>query len=248
MMAPAGMQMNRGDDLATYQNLLIKQTRKGCFQELFGCEANTEFKIATMENKGADMFYALEDTSCLMRFICRGNRPFSLKMTHGLDGSGQELAVFDRPFRCPLGSLKCCCYQKITATAKGVEIGEVSETCWCFVPTFAVRDASNQEQYKISMPRCCGGMCVDICAEGCCKCRVPFYLFKPGDPMNKGNEVGKIVKIWGGFGKEFLTDADTFETEFPADADADTKLRIVGGVFLINQLYFEGAKGGGGGM
>jgi hypothetical protein len=50
--------------------------------------------------------------------------------------------------------------------------------------------------------------------------------------------------VWGGIAKEFLTDADTFEVQFPADADPDTKLRIVGGVFLINQLFFERQKGG----
>lgn len=31
--------------LGAYESLFISQTRKGCIQELFGCEATNEFKI-----------------------------------------------------------------------------------------------------------------------------------------------------------------------------------------------------------
>ena len=48
--------------------------------------------------------------------------------------------------------------------------------------------------------------------------------------------------------REFLTDASTFETTFPTDSDPDQKLRLVGGVFLMNQLYFERQGGGGVGV
>lgn len=37
--------------LEPHSGLFFKQTRKGCFQECLGCEAQTEFNIATMENK-----------------------------------------------------------------------------------------------------------------------------------------------------------------------------------------------------
>ena len=47
--APAPPSMDRAGDsakaLGAYESLLVSQTRKGCIQELLGCEATNEFKI-----------------------------------------------------------------------------------------------------------------------------------------------------------------------------------------------------------
>ena len=70
--------------LAKYPNLFVKQTKKGCLQELLcGCDANNEFKIATMEDKQHDVFYAIEDTSCCIRFFCSTARPFKIRVSQG---------------------------------------------------------------------------------------------------------------------------------------------------------------------
>lgn len=70
--------------LAKYPNLFVKQTKKGCLQELLcGCDANNEFKIASMEDKQHDVFYAIEDTSCCIRFFCSTARPFKIKVSQG---------------------------------------------------------------------------------------------------------------------------------------------------------------------
>ena len=47
-MHPTNVTMDRGDGakmLAGYESLFVKQTKKGCIQELLGCEATNEFKI-----------------------------------------------------------------------------------------------------------------------------------------------------------------------------------------------------------
>ena len=88
-------------------------------------------------------------------------------------------------------------------------------------------------------------MCVDCCAEGCCSCRFPFYLFPPGSKGTKDEQVGSIVKIWTGLSKELFTDADNFEVKFPVNADAESKARLIGATFFINQLFFENQGGGG---
>ena len=56
--------------------------------------------------------------------------------------------------------------------------------------------------------------------------------------------MGRIVKVWGGLGQEILTDADSFEVEFPDDADSVMKANILGATFLINQLFFESNSAG----
>ena len=83
---------------------------------------------------------------------------------------------------------------------------------------------------------CCGCL-PDICKEGCC--RVPFYVYTPEtDGSIDGSHVGKIVKLWAGFGNELLG-IHKFSCEFPKDADAATKTRLVGATLLLNEIYFK---------
>lgn len=63
---------------AQHPNLFVKQTKKGCIQEMLGCEAKTEFKVATMEQKEEDHMYILEDTSFLNRLCLGGIRPWEM--------------------------------------------------------------------------------------------------------------------------------------------------------------------------
>ena len=119
------------------------------------------------------------------------------------------------------------------------------EEFFCCVPKFAVFNAEGVQTHVIHQPKCCGGLCVDVFAEGCCSCRIPFYVYnvtKGAD--NKITESdkhdGAITKVWGGMAKEIFTDADNFELSFPSKADVNNKATLLGGVFLINQLFFEG--------
>merc|ERR1719153_1578187 len=56
---------------------------------------------------------------------------------------------------------------------------------------------------------------------------------------NKGEEVGKISKKWGGALKEMFTDADTFSVTFPKDLDSKTKAILFGTAILVDFAYFE---------
>ena len=242
---PMAIDRNAGECsiLSNQSNLFVKQTKKGCFQELCGCEANTEFKIATMDKREDDIYYALENTSCCVRFCCRGNRPFQIDLWSGKDKNGIQIGKFQRPFRCMMANCKCCCYQEISAVnSSGVKMGSVKENCWLCVPSFDVKDADNKAVYLLKYPTCCMGLCINCCAEGCCNCRIPFYIYDTGDKK----QVGKIVKVWGGLGQELFTDADKFELEYPPDADASRKMTLLGATFFLNALFFESQKGGGG--
>ena len=183
--------------------------------------------------------YALEDSSCPNRFCCGTCHPFEMNLSEGAEAGGALVARYDRPLRCAHGPAKCCCYQEIaTLDAAGAPAGRTVETCYCCVPQFHVEKPDGTVEYKLSQPTCCGGMCVNICAEGCCNCRIPFYIF-PASASTSGKPVGKIVKVWSGLVSEAFTTADNFELQFPDDAHNDSKARLVGALFLLNQLYFE---------
>jgi len=51
-------------------------------------QAKTEFMISTMEAKENFFLYALEESTCLMRFICNGNRPWTMNVSQGAQAGG----------------------------------------------------------------------------------------------------------------------------------------------------------------
>lgn len=209
------------DFLDKHPNLFVKQTRKGWLTELCcGCDANTEFKIATLDDQNHDILYATENTSCCIRVCCEPLRPFTITVTEGGVSGGKLHSVHERPFTCPLACGKCCCFQEIeTKNLTGAVVGRVVEDSWCCVPSFKVLDMHQNVQYSVRQPTCCGGCCVNCCAEGFCSCRFPFYFYEPGK-HTAGEEVGKVVKVWSGIINEIFTDADKFELRFPVNADA----------------------------
>lgn len=81
----------------------------------------------------------------------------------------------------------------------------------------------------------------DVCAGGCCNCKIPFYIYKH-DEDEPGKHVGEIVKIWGGLTSELFTAADTFMVKYPEGSDTNTKANLIGATLMINQLFFEAQK------
>ena len=55
----------------------------------------------------------------------------------------------------------------------------------------------------------------------------------------KEEKVGYITQVWVSLMTEVFTDASTFEVNFPADASQESKARLLGANFLINQVCFR---------
>jgi hypothetical protein len=198
-----------------------------------------EFNVGTLADNDKHIMYALEDSTCLNRFLCGPCRPFEMNLSEGAEAGGAPIAKYSRPLRCATGPGKCCCYQEMAMfDVSGVPAGSTVETCYCCVPQFNVIKPNGTVEYKLSQPTCCGGMFVNLCAEGFCNCRIPFYIFNADSPTS-GKPAGKVVKVWSGFASEAFTTADNFELEFPGDAQNDSKARLIGALFLLNQLFFE---------
>jgi len=235
--------------LDTATEFTVKQTKKGCFQECFGCEANSEFHFYIGENHVSTIE---EQSSCCMRFCCKNSRPWTTKMSTTTNIADAALLMFERPFRCNVGACKCCCYQEVMVTdPAGAVLGGVREQYWYCVPYYEIYDKSNAVEYLLHQPTCVGGMCVNCCAQGCCNCRVPFMIHDKEDkeipstgstkvPGETSEPMAQICKVWSGFMKEAFTDADTFELKAPDGASSEAKARLIGATLMINQIYFEG--------
>ncbi len=57
-----------------------------------------------------------------------------------------------------------------------------------------------------------------------------------------GRDAGAIEKRWTGVLKEAYTDADRFSLRFAGDLDTRCKRLVLGGMLLIDSLYFEGRR------
>lgn len=100
-------------------------------------------------------------------------------------------------------------------------------------------------------------MCVNCFAQGCCNCRIPFYIYPPMGteeqvlvstgstpvPGVEGTPMAQITKIWVGLATEMFTDADTFEVKCPDNSDVADKARLIGATLILNQLFFEKSGG-----
>ena len=222
-------------------DLSVKQTKRGWLRELMGCEAKTEFNIRSSRN-GHSMF-ASETSSDVLRFLLPKTHPWDMTLWHGRTSTAPsvEILEYNRPLRMPFSRFKCFCHQTVRLSdTSGKFLGETIENFFCCVPNFDVRDGNGDTEYVISQPTCLDGTFVDFFAEGVFNLRQPFYVYEKGTQHIAGQEVAKIVKVWSGLSKELCTDADNFEISFNQIHNPASKARLVGSLFLLNQLYFEG--------
>ena len=176
-----------------------------------------------------------------MRFCCKNQRAFTQTIWSGSkEAKGAVVMTMEKAWTCPAGPCMCCLPPAISYTLlDGSPLGSADVPMFFCLPKIAVKDKSGQDEYAIQQPSCMGGLCVDVFAEGCCNCKIPFYIYPAGSNGAKGEEVGKIIKLWRGMGTEAFTDAASFNLEFPKDADENAKARLLGSTMFINMLFFE---------
>ena len=115
------------------------------------------------------------------------------------------------------------------------------------IPTFAVFDSDDEPLYVVRPPTCCGGLCINCCAEGnpCGKgcCKVSFRFYKPDQPNNGDAEYeGHILSKPKSLATEIFTDANAFDVAFPDGASAAVKGIFMGTTLFLNAVFFEGQE------
>lgn len=211
------------------------------------CETKNRYSVYTRDNQG--VFYFLfrckEDSGYYERYYCHGDsRPFLMKMKHVTnphvdDDFLNTYAVLDRPFKCT-----CCCYARPMMTGyfgdiNGKQFGQIEEPCTYCDPLYLVKDSSENVKFKISAD-CCqyGIMCRDTCCGKCSE--VEFNIFDgKTDDLDEKARCGVVRKLVSDVVKELMTDADTFEINFPQNASPEEKLLIIGAVLMIDYRFYE---------
>jgi len=240
----AGMRMDRFLDnshgyvkLSGYPSLFIKQKKTPCCPNCFGAntKSKTESKIATVEHRQHNVFHASELSYTCFRVVCPGWHSFALSLFVGdSEKDGELVASYERPYALPPMPCKCCCYQRIEVfDGKSKEkLGGVKETCWGWVPNFAVYNNEGHLEYNIRLSTCWGGICPN-CFKESCFCP-PFHIFS----VEGGEPLGKISTARNVTGSD-LVGFHRFECHFPSQASAESKARLAGASFLLNELYLR---------
>jgi hypothetical protein len=109
------------------EQMEIRQTRRGWFQELVGCDAKTEFKYFIGSDQIAT---SVEESDTCCRVCCTAIHPF--KMVVKELNTDAEMVSVDRPCACAIEPCKCCCYQKASFTSDGQDIGRIEEQFYCW--------------------------------------------------------------------------------------------------------------------
>ena len=72
----------------TVPAISVQQTMRGCFQECFGCEASSEYRVfqghveeGQPRAEGLPQIgHLLEESPCILRACCGASRPFATRM------------------------------------------------------------------------------------------------------------------------------------------------------------------------
>eukprot|EP01133_Synstelium_polycarpum_P008011 gene8011-9411_t len=205
------------DQLNNLNSLAVRQRTRGKWWEaLCGVTHENEYKVFTPANQ--HFLTAREHTSNCQLCFCGKMRKFKMSVC---DLEGHELLKL-RQLEVFLGE---------ASAQPGKYLGRVKERFSCCLPVLNVFDETGAEVYRI-IGECCG----------CSNYNLSIRQGNgSGDEWgDDGTEVGEINKVWSGAVKELFTDADNFYIQFPPDANSSRKSLLLGALFLVDYLFFEG--------
>ncbi|XP_065296446.1 phospholipid scramblase 1-like isoform X3 [Dermacentor albipictus] len=169
------------------------------------------------------VFKVTEDDNLL----CTGLGPRRAFQMGLHDSRDAEVLRLDRPLRCD-SCLCFCCLQKMDVRDQsGATIGSLRMQCTLLFPNFTVLDSHNNAVLLIRGPCCTRAICCDT---------VKFDIVT----MDGVTKIGAITKLWSGSCKEACSIGDSFAVTFPLDLDVKMKAVLLGAVFLLDAIYYEG--------
>ncbi|XP_064615196.1 phospholipid scramblase 2-like [Liolophura sinensis] len=215
---PPGLQY-----LAGLDEIVVHQIFEA-LEVVVGWERNNRYNICN--NQEQQVFFAKEDTDCCTRQFLGVIRPFEMMIT---DNQGQQLIKLDRPCRCQ-GSCCWCCYlqEMDIQSPPGVVVGKIEEIWTCVTPKYVIKDGTGQVIFNILGDCCYCKCCTDV-------------VFKIFEGETQNNQIGEIIKHWGGC-REIFGGVNDFRLKMPQNLDIMKKIILLGSLFLVDFMYFEHNK------
>jgi len=234
-MAPPNMGGGGGLEMLEACSKVFLKQRVELFEAFTDFETCNSYEIYNAET-GQLLFILGESSECCERQCCKNQRSFEMLMTSAM-GGGQVLANFERPLKCTQ-QIPCILQEMTIAIGPqgSPPVGKIEQQCTLCMPKFNVINAQGAVMYELSGPLCvCDIPCIDV----------EFFIKAPGSE----DVLGKITKTsaqgLNAIAAQMFTQADNFMAEFPPGATLDQKMVLLGGIILLDFMFFENSNEGG---
>lgn len=226
-------------ELASCNGIEIKQQPE-FFEMMTGCETANRYHVFGKTPQGYKyLFKCNEKSGWFMRNCCPSNfRQFYMDIIHVTSGNSsapqfsKKFAELFKPFMC---TICCLCRPEmiVTLSEGGKRVGIIRHVCTLFDPEFNIYDETGKLLYTLSADCCqCGLICSNNFFGKLSE--VIFNIYGPG----RNQVVGNILKKPASF-NELVTDADSYQINFPPTATPKEKLLIIALALMIDYQYFE---------
>ena len=170
----------------------------------------TANRYRVLTPEGEEAMFAYEESGMLSRQFMGSHRPLNL---HVIDNNGQPIINAYRNFFWFFSHLN-------VQDGSGAPLGSLHRKFGVFHRKFALLDPSGQQIAGLN---------------GSLFRRYTFTLNNAS-----GQEMGRIVKQWGGILREGFTDADTFSIQFSdVERSQEMRLLLLASAFAIDLDFFE---------
>ena len=225
-------------ELNTCTGVIIRQQPE-LLEAITGCETANRYHVYGQTGQELKyLFKCMEKSGCCMRNFCPSNiREFNMEIIHILNLGPQPVSKLFanamKPLMCPCF---CCCRPEMTLLLGEQKeiVGKIVNPYTCCDPEFEIFDKSGNVKFKVHADCCqCGLMCAN---NICGKFSSANFDIYDGAMTNK---VGQISRMPAQSYAEMVTDADSYQINFPAQASAEDKLLLIALGLMIDYQYFE---------
>ena len=226
-------------DLHNINSALIKQQPE-YLEAITGCETPNRYHVFGLTQSGYTYLFKCSERSGWFMRNCfpSSARSFDMEIKH-IASLGQfdpsfskNYATANRPFTCTFFCLNRP-EMRVSLTDNGQCIGKIINPFTFFDPEFEVYNQNGQLRYFVSASCCqCGLLCANNFFGKMSEVTFPIYN------QRGGGQVGSIVKKSAQL-QELITDADSYNVNFPSDATPEEKLLLICLGLFIDYIYFE---------
>ena len=230
------------EELALSTGVLIKQQVQ-FLERITGCESPNRYYVFSQSPQGGMklLFKCKEMSGCCMRNCCPAdNREFNMLIKHinsytnFNEDFSKPFVHVSRPFKCT-----CCCLERpemlCTFGENSQPLGRIKQPFSCCDPLFSIYDNTGSLKYTIHA-ECC--QCGLICKNNFCG-KLSEVLFNIYNSSNiTSNPVGSIIKKVA-TAAEMVTSADSYQINFPPQADPNDKMLLIIAGLMIDYQFFE---------
>ena len=221
------------------------------FEMITGCETSNRYHVFGQSPQGFKyLFKCNEKSGFFMRNCCPSNmRQFDMNIVHITSGNpgapelSKNFARLFKPFMCTIFCL-CRPEMHVTLIDGNKQIGYIRHICTLCDPEFHIYDEKGQIKYIVSADCCqCGLLCANNFFGKLSEVR--FNIYVPGNHQAIGYIWKKPANL-----SEMVTDADSYQVNFPQVATPNDKLVIIALALMIDYQFFEttssdNSRGGG---